>query len=207
MVVLPAIVLAAIGTAIALRTTPFFTQTRVGRDGRPFRFLKLRTLPPHFNPYADKYAVEDVELPWFSRTLRMLHLDELPQLFFVVSGKMSMVGPRPEMPYLHAQFDPAFASRRTSVRPGCTGLWQISEFCEGMIHEHPEIDDYYVANSSFRFDLWILGRTLQLMLPFRAPQLVRMRELPSWARPAPRRVVAVGVERRQREEVASVVEA
>ena len=189
--VLPVIAVAAIGTAITLRANPFFTQTRVGRDGKMFRFLKLRTLPTHTNPYAAKYELDDLELlPWFSRTLRLLHLDELPQLFFGVSGKMSLVGPRPEMPYLHDQLEAGHAALRTSVRPGCTGLWQISEHCDGMIHEHPEFDDHYVSNWSFRFDLWIIGRTLRMMLPIGKASLARMDELPAWATRRDRRTLS-----------------
>jgi hypothetical protein len=68
-----------------------------------------------------------------------------------------------------------------SVRPGCTGLWQVSEHCNGMIYEHPEYDVHYVRNWSLRLDLWIIVRTIRLMLPFGQPQLARMDELPEWA--------------------------
>jgi lipopolysaccharide/colanic/teichoic acid biosynthesis glycosyltransferase len=179
---LPVLVLAAIGTTISLRAWPFFTQTRIGRDGEEFRFVKLRTLPVHAPRYAGKYELGHLHLPWFSRTLRMLHLDELPQLLLVVIGRMSLVGPRPEMPYLHEQFRPEFAAARTSVRPGCTGLWQVSEFCDRMIYEHPELDEHYLANRSLRLDLWIIGRTLRLLLPVSDKRLVTLAQLPAWAR-------------------------
>jgi lipopolysaccharide/colanic/teichoic acid biosynthesis glycosyltransferase len=178
---LPVIVVATIGTAISLRAWPFFTQTRIGRDGRPFTFIKLRTLPVHAPRYADKYCLQDLEVPRFSRMLRELHLDELPQLLLVIVGKMSLVGPRPEMPYLHEQFDPLFRATRGSVRPGCTGLWQVSNMCERMIFEGPEFDEYYVENQSVRFDLWIIMRTLRLVLPGEN-NLVSYNDLPAWTR-------------------------
>jgi lipopolysaccharide/colanic/teichoic acid biosynthesis glycosyltransferase len=114
--------------------------------------------------------------------LRRSHLDELPQLFLVVVGKMTLVGPRPEMPSVHDQhFDPVFAHIRTSVRPGCTGLWQISDHCGEMIYEHPEFDECYVRNRSLRFDLWILRRTVRFMWPVAARTLVSLDDVPSWA--------------------------
>jgi lipopolysaccharide/colanic/teichoic acid biosynthesis glycosyltransferase len=122
-----------------------------------------------------------LKLPAFSRALRQLHLDELPQLWLVVIGKMSLVGPRPEMPYLHEQYDPGFARRRSTVRPGCTGAWQVSEHCDQMIFEHPEFDEFYLRNRSLRFDLWIVVRTIRLLLPVRDRRLTSLEALPNWA--------------------------
>jgi lipopolysaccharide/colanic/teichoic acid biosynthesis glycosyltransferase len=177
---LPVIVISAAGAAISLRAWPFFTQERVGRDGRIFRFVKLRTLPVHTPPYAGKYELGHLDVPAFCKLLRLLHLDELPQLYLVVLGWMSLVGPRPEMPYLHEQLDPAFAAYRTSVRPGCTGLWQISDHCHEMIFEHPEFDEHYLRNRSLRLDAWILGRTLRLMIPVHDKRLVSLGEIAEW---------------------------
>lgn len=184
-ITLPVILTSALITTVSLRSWPFFTQDRVGRDGRPFKFVKLRTLPTHAPRYAGKYELADLRLPWVSRWLRHLHLDELPQLLLVVTGRMSLVGPRPEMPYLHEEMDDAVADARTSVRPGCTGLWQISEHCDAMIHEHPEFDAHYLRNQSLRFDLWILWRTVRLMLPVGQPSLATLHDLPAWARREP----------------------
>ena len=83
----------AVWLAIALRAWPFFTQERVGRNGRVFTFVKLRTLPASFDPYADKYQLPWHEVPWIARKARTLHLDELPQLMLVLLGRMSLVGP------------------------------------------------------------------------------------------------------------------
>lgn len=156
---LPLIVVTAIGSAVALRAWPFFVQDRVGRDGELFRFVKVRTLPPATNAYADKYALNEVAIPAFTRGLRALHLDELPQLALVVIGKMSLVGPRPEMPGLSAELPRHVARSRTLVRPGLTGLWQVSERCDGLILEAPELDAHYVQHHTVRLDLWIMAQT------------------------------------------------
>jgi lipopolysaccharide/colanic/teichoic acid biosynthesis glycosyltransferase len=181
LITLPAILLFAIGVAISLRTWPFFGQTRVGRDGAPFRFLKLRTLPPTAPRYASKYDIAAIEAPRFCRMLRSLHLDELPQLFLVLTGKMSLVGPRPEMPAMFESYPESFATARVSVRPGCTGLWQVSADGNKMISEHPEYDEFYVRNRSMRLDLWILLRTVKLMAPMGRGSFGSLDELPAWA--------------------------
>jgi lipopolysaccharide/colanic/teichoic acid biosynthesis glycosyltransferase len=175
---LPVLVVALAGSAISLRAWPFFSQTRVGLDGTHFRFLKVRTLPPSTPRYADKYALASAKVPRFTQMLRRLHLDELPQLLLVLTGKMSLVGPRPELPNLHASLDPAFARRRVSVRPGCTGVWQISDRQDHLIGEAPEFDDYYVGHAGLRTDLWVLWRTALQMVPGGQSTRVAYAELP-----------------------------
>jgi len=178
LLVLPVLAVCVVGSAIALRAWPFFAHVRVGRDGRRFRIYKIRTLPVGTSPYADKYDLCVVQSPPFTRALRRLHLDELPQLWLVVTGKMALVGPRPEMQFLHDRMDPVFAAERTSIRPGCTGLWQISECSTGLIDEAPEYDRFYVRHRTLRLDLWILLRTVLLLLPVGTPRLVRLDQLP-----------------------------
>lgn len=178
---LPILGVCALGAGLALGASPFFTQDRVGRDGQLFRFIKVRTLPPGAPEYADKHQLSRLAVPKFCLALRALHLDELPQLLHVVTGRMSLVGPRPEMPNLHAQFDAPFATARTSVRPGCTGLWQISEYSLELISDHPEADLYYLHRQSTRLDLWILVHTIRLMIPGnRGGALVRLDDVPEW---------------------------
>lgn len=180
---LPVMVLAAVGSAISLRAWPFFTQDRVGADGRTFRFLKIRTMPTSVPAYADKHELAHYRTSRFCETLRKLHLDELPQLLLVLSGRMSLVGPRPEMPTLHALMPPSFAQQRTSVRPGCTGLWQISTGCRELIGTSPEFDLYYLTNRTVRLDCWILCRTALKML--RPSTRIAIEDVPDWALPAP----------------------
>ena len=177
---LPVIVLLAIGSAIALRAWPFFVQDRVGRDGETFRFLKIRTLPPQTNAYADKYALAEVRIPRFTLLLRALHLDELPQLLLVVLGHMSLVGPRPEMPTLHAELPAELARTRVLVRPGVTGLWQVGVHCDGLIGEAPEYDSFYVAHQSLRLDLWILAQTARKVVRGGRGQ-VTLGDVPAWS--------------------------
>jgi lipopolysaccharide/colanic/teichoic acid biosynthesis glycosyltransferase len=177
--VTPVIVGLAIGSAIALRAWPLFTQVRVGKNGRRFRLFKVRTLPPEVEPYADKYDLVGIRIPRYCQLLRRLHLDELPQLWLVPTGRMSLVGPRPEMPALHARFDPCFADLRTSVRPGCSGLWQVGDGSAQLIAESPEYDEVYVANAGLRLDLWVLWRTIGTMIGRALPCTID--DVPAWA--------------------------
>ncbi|CAA9232356.1 MAG: Undecaprenyl-phosphate galactosephosphotransferase [uncultured Acidimicrobiales bacterium] len=174
---LPVVLLLAAVSALNLRAWPFFVQTRIGAGGVPFRLVKLRTLPVSTNHYADKRAIESIPLTWVSRTLRRTHLDELPQLVLVPIGRMSLVGPRPEMRFLHEEMPASFARRRTEVRPGCTGLWQIGHQCSGLIAEAPEYDLHYVDNRSLLLDLWIVWRTVTMTIHHRT---VSIADIPAW---------------------------
>lgn len=183
LVALPVIAIAALGSALSLRATPFFVQHRVGRDGEQFRLVKVRTLPVGTPTYIDKHQIDTSRVPGFCRLLRRLHLDELPQLALVLAGRMSLVGPRPEMSYLHLDLPHDFAGLRTSVRPGCTGLWQISEACTDLIGYSPEYDRYYLAHRSLRLDVWVLLRTAAKMLGLARP--ITLRDVPAWVTPRP----------------------
>ncbi len=175
----PVILVAAAGSAMSLRAWPFFSQDRVGRDGTTFRFVKVRTLPPTAPAYADKFQLDQRQIPRFCRLLRTLHLDELPQLVLVLSGRMSLVGPRPEMPPLHAALPARFAAERTAVRPGCTGLWQVSDSCAGLIGSAPWYDRFYLRHRTLRMDAWILYRTALKMV--RSTSVITLDDVPRWA--------------------------
>lgn len=177
--VTPVVLLFALAVALQFRAWPFFTQVRLGRGGRPFRIVKLRTLPPEAPAYADKYDIREVALPTLARLLRRYHVDELPQLWLVPLGRMSLVGPRPEMAFLHERLEPEVAVARLSVRPGCTGLWQVSVHADKLIHEHPEYDLAYIANHSLQLDAVILWHTIRKILGLQ-PRLNLYRE-PVWA--------------------------
>ncbi|HEX2028222.1 MAG TPA: sugar transferase, partial [Nitriliruptorales bacterium] len=179
-VAVPVVAVVALGAAASLRCWPFFVQERVGTSGRPLRFVKVRTLPAATPRYADKYGLSDVAIPPFPALLRRWHLDELPQLFLVPFGRLSLVGPRPEMPHLHARMARRFAETRTSVRPGCTGLWQIGAGAERLILETPQYDLFYLAHGNLRLDLWILWRTVLLFSGLGRP--VELGDVPRWAR-------------------------
>lgn len=172
----PLIILTAMISLLVYRSWPFFVQDRVGQDGHLFRLVKVRTLPPCTNAYADKYSLRDATTPPVMRQLRRLHLDELPQLLHVITGHMGIVGPRPEMPNLHARLPQRFAAERVSVRPGLTGLWQISPHASGLIGERPEYDRLYIAHRTLAFDAWILYRTVVKIVVGRT---VHLHEVPA----------------------------
>lgn len=176
----PVTLVLAVAVAVSLRTLrPIFLQERVGRAGCLFTLPKLRTLPCTAPPVADKYTIAGIATTRLGRLLRQTHLDELPQLLLVPLGRMSLVGPRPEMPSLLRTFDGDFVAARSRVRPGCSGLWQISHQAARLIREAPEYDLYYVKHSSIRLDLWIVWRSVLLMIGGRA---VRLEDVPAWTR-------------------------
>lgn len=180
-VVLPVVLVLAIGSAVAFRAWPIFVQPRIGRGGRPFRFPKLRSMSSDANPTAEKRELAGEQIPSWGRFLRGTHLDELPQLLVVPFGRMSLVGPRPEMVHLADRYPRDLADARARVRPGCTGLWQIARASNGMIYETPEFDLAYVERCSWRLDAWILFRTLPAMLG--RQRIGSVDDIPGWALP------------------------
>lgn len=159
-ITLPLLMALCAVSALVFRANPLFTQDRIGRDGRTLRFVKLRSLAPSVPSDIDKYALATQPIGRWGRFVRRTHLDELPQVWLVATGHMSLVGPRPELPAIAATFDPGFVQRRVRVRPGITGTWQVGEGAGGLIGESPEYDDLYLTRSSMRLDLWVLGRTV-----------------------------------------------
>jgi exopolysaccharide biosynthesis polyprenyl glycosylphosphotransferase len=132
-----------------------FRQNRVGKDGRLFPMYKFRTMfldAPHY-AYSPKRG-DDPHITPVGRFLRKTSLDELPQILNVLLGDMSLVGPRPEMPFIVEQYTP-LQRQRLSVKPGITGLWQLSADRAFLIHENIEYDLYYLTNNP-KF-LWDIG--------------------------------------------------
>jgi lipopolysaccharide/colanic/teichoic acid biosynthesis glycosyltransferase len=175
---LPVVMVLAVGSAVVYGAWPLFIQERLGAGGRTFTFVKIRSLPTTTSAEADKYELRSVDNHGWGRFLRRYHLDELPQLWHVVWGKMSLVGPRPEMPFLSDTFDRNFVGERLSVKPGCTGLWQISTSSGGLINEAPEFDLHYVRNWTLRLDLWVLARTA--FETFGGSSLKDIGQIPLW---------------------------
>ncbi len=141
-----------------------FAQTRVGKDGHPFTMYKLRTMRADVDPYQRAPDdANDPRLSQFGQWLRNTSIDELPQLLNVLRGEMSLVGPRPEMPFLVEQYDD-WQRRRLSVLPGVTGLWQILGRKDLPMAENLQYDFYYIRNRSLLFDLSILLRTIGVVL-------------------------------------------
>ncbi|THD82301.1 sugar transferase [Aliigemmobacter aestuarii] len=165
--------------ALAVRLTSpgpvFFIQTRIGRGGRPFGMIKFRSmyrdaearraalLAHSDRPGLCFKARNDPRVTPVGRILRRLSLDELPQLFNVVAGQMSLVGPRPALPEEVAAY-PARALGRLSVLPGITGPWQVSGRAEVGFDAMVEMDLGYARDPSLWADLTLLARTLSAVV-------------------------------------------
>jgi len=136
-----------------------FKQKRVGKNGKVFQMYKFRSMYVNTEPYAITPASNtDPRITPFGRFLRRTSLDELPQFINVLAGDMSVVGPRPEMEFIVKQYN-AVQSQRLKVKPGITGLWQISLDRSKPIHEVIEHDLYYIENQSLWLDLKIIWDT------------------------------------------------
>ena len=170
-------VLLMISVAVA-STSPgpvFFVQTRVGRDGRTFRMLKFRSMYRDAEKRrGDVEAMSDRDgiclkvkcdprITPVGRFIRRWSLDELPQLFNVLRGDMSLVGPRPALVDEVAAY-PSHAHDRHEVLPGITGLWQVSGRADISFEEMIALDLEYVRRLSFGADVWILFRTFRAVI-------------------------------------------
>jgi exopolysaccharide biosynthesis polyprenyl glycosylphosphotransferase len=141
-----------------------FRQERIGRFGRPFTLLKFRSMRPDTDPYAEApRRDDDPRVTPIGRWLRRYSLDELPQLWNVIRGEMSLVGPRPEMPFIVEQYEP-WQRRRLEAKPGLTGLWQILGRKDLPLRENIEYDFYYIRNRSLILDLVIVLKTIGVVL-------------------------------------------
>ncbi|MDE0903637.1 MAG: sugar transferase [Planctomycetota bacterium] len=137
----------------------FFRQIRVGLNGLPFEMLKFRTM--YSTDCEDAEAPEteqDPRVTRIGRLLRRYSLDELPNFINVLRGEMSVVGPRPEMPFIVAKYTDG-DRERLRAKPGVTGLWQISYARQMAIHDNLDYDLYYIENQSFLLDLVIVALT------------------------------------------------
>jgi Undecaprenyl-phosphate galactose phosphotransferase WbaP len=178
---LPVIAIAAVWIKLTSPGPVFYHQLREGFDGRRIPVWKLRTM--HLE--ADRLLEEWLEahpgdrvewrryfklrsdprvLPVIGRLLRRTSLDELPQLWSILKGEMSLVGPRPFPDYHLEQFASEFRSLRTRVLPGLTGLWQVSARSDGDVATQQALDTYYIRNWSPWLDLYILARTVAAVL-------------------------------------------
>ncbi len=156
---LPLMVLIAVAIRVESRGWPIFCQRRAGWRGKAFIMLKFRTMQADVDPYGvSPHGAEDPRLTRVGRFLRETSLDELPQLFNVLAGQMSLVGPRP-LYERQAELWDVRQRRRLDVRPGITGYAQV--FGRGdLTHEDKiELDIEYVERQSFWLDLKIIVRT------------------------------------------------
>jgi exopolysaccharide biosynthesis polyprenyl glycosylphosphotransferase len=141
-----------------------FSHERVGQGGRIFKLYKFRTMRSDVDPSAvAPRRRSDPRVTEYGHWLRATSIDELPQLINVLRGEMSLVGPRPEMPFIAEGYD-EWQRRRLTVKPGITGLWQILGRKDLPMHENLQYDFYYIRNRSLALDVSILLRTIGAVL-------------------------------------------
>lgn len=178
---LPILCVAAIWIGRVSPGPVFYQQEREGAQGSRIRIRKLRTMHLNSDLLLDGHLESSPSaraewsryfklkhdpriLPRIGHWLRRTSLDELPQLWCILRGEMSLVGPRPFPAYHLDQFDPEFRALRSKVRPGLTGLWQVSARSDGDLEVQRELDSYYIRNWSLWLELYILARTVAVVL-------------------------------------------
>jgi lipopolysaccharide/colanic/teichoic acid biosynthesis glycosyltransferase len=183
-VLTPLVAAVVIGIRATSRGPALFRQQRVGRDGQPFTLYKFRTMrvdaddsvhrayvsrllteeaPPAGGSGGLYKLQDDPRVTGVGAFLRRTSLDELPQLLNIVRGEMALVGPRPVLPWEAALFDPRYQAR-FSVRPGLTGLWQVSGRARLTMREALDLDIAYVEQQRLALDLRILVKTVPIVL-------------------------------------------
>ena len=177
----PVFIIIAILVKLSSKGPIFFQQDRIGKDGRIFKFYKFRSMTvadendeerkkqmiefiKNDNPdYTDTKIINTNRITWIGKIIRKLSLDELPQLFNVIKGDMSLVGPRPSLPYEYQNYD-SWQKRRVNVLPGCTGVWQVWGRSSVSFKDSVVLDLYYVNNMSPWLDIQLILKTIPVML-------------------------------------------
>jgi exopolysaccharide biosynthesis polyprenyl glycosylphosphotransferase len=171
----PIVALAALVIKLNDRGPVFFRQERVGKGGTPFLMVKMRTMVPDAEARLPELeALNEGSGPMFKmkrdprvtrvgRILRKLSIDELPQCWNVLKGDMSMVGPRPALPREVGQWRPE-VRERLRVKPGITGMWQVSGRSDSSFDDYVRLDLYYVDNWNLVYDLAIIAKTIPAIL-------------------------------------------
>jgi exopolysaccharide biosynthesis polyprenyl glycosylphosphotransferase len=173
--VAPVMILIAFAIKISSPGPILFKQRRVGENGRLFWMYKFRSMIVDADTQLREVIREDEEgniihktphdprITYIGRFIRRTSLDELPQLFNVMKGEMSLVGPRPELPFLVEKYEP-WQRKRFAVPQGITGWWQVNGRSDKPMHLHTEDDLYYVQNYSLLLDMRILIKTIWVVL-------------------------------------------
>ena len=165
---LPVMLLVALAIRLTSRGPVLYTQSRVGKDGRPFTMVKFRTMHVAAERTTGPVlaAENDPRVTWLGRSLRAARLDELPQLWNVLVGDMSFVGPRPERPEFVGRYEREIQgyAERLKVRPGLTGYAQVNGEYHTSAPTKLKYDLAYIYNRSLWLDLKILSETVKVML-------------------------------------------
>lgn len=162
---LPLILCLAVLVTLESPGNPFFIHWRVGRGGRLFKMYKLRSMRVH-TPSPESYAThrDDPRITRIGRLIRRTSLDELPQLWNILLGDMSLIGPRPDVMAQKELYSNSNWENRTSVKPGITGLAQCTLRSEATMEQRTELDLDYVKNVSLKLDVEILLRTIGMVI-------------------------------------------
>jgi lipopolysaccharide/colanic/teichoic acid biosynthesis glycosyltransferase len=169
----PILAVVALLVRVSLGRPIVLRQRRVGRNGELFVLHKFRTMHPDRRRDAADFSGDDrrhthkhpgdPRLTAIGRTLRKWSLDELPELWDVLTGKLSIVGPRPELEHIVANYE-TWQHDRHLVKPGLTGLWQVEARGDGEMHEHTNLDIEYVNRIGLRTDMKIMLLTIPAVL-------------------------------------------
>jgi lipopolysaccharide/colanic/teichoic acid biosynthesis glycosyltransferase len=175
----PVYLLIALLIAISSPGPIFYLQTRIGKNHRPFKCIKFRTMvtnaeevlqdmlarhPEIRQEYANNFKLKnDPRITWIGRFLRVTSLDEFPQFLNVLKGEMSVVGPRPLVPeelFMYGRY----IDKILTIKPGITGIWQVSGRNDIPYERRVKIDVYYVNNRNILLDFWVVGKTIGVVL-------------------------------------------
>jgi Undecaprenyl-phosphate galactose phosphotransferase WbaP len=176
-ILMPLILIFMLGVFLVSKSNPFYFQIREGYMGKKIKVFKIRSMfvdaetrlqvylsenPVIKNEWEQNFKLKNDPriLPMIGNFIRKFSIDELPQLFNVLKGDMSLVGPRPFPEYHLTAFDKNFRDLRCSVTPGVTGLWQVSSRSDGDLETQKNFDSYYIQNWSLWLDIYILARTV-----------------------------------------------
>jgi exopolysaccharide biosynthesis polyprenyl glycosylphosphotransferase len=177
----PIIILISVLIKISSPGPILFSQMRIGKYGKEFKFYKFRSMKVTDEKDEERIVqmlnfmkddsqktkiINDKRVTWIGKLIRKTSLDELPQLFNVLKGDMSLVGPRPCLPYEYKNYD-EWQKRRVNVIPGCTGVWQVWGRSSVSFKESVILDLYYMNNMSPWFDLQLLFQTIPAILTAR----------------------------------------
>jgi exopolysaccharide biosynthesis polyprenyl glycosylphosphotransferase len=172
---LPVMTIVAVAIKLDSPGPAIFKQGRIGENGRLFQMYKFRSMVEDAEQRRDEVIEEDEQghilhkkpddprITRLGQFLRRTSLDEFPQLFNVLKGEMSLVGPRPELPWLVEKYEP-WQRTRFTVPQGITGWWQVNGRSNKLMHEHTEEDIFYIKNYSLLLDILILWKTVGAVL-------------------------------------------